>query len=378
MLHDVGHAPFSHTFETYYDNNGALHDRLIAKAKDEEFTQDMQTVISSAKEHEKMSALLALTVFNDAIKSFGADALLIARMITGCVYQSRFDNEKLFKNCFIRLLNGTFFDVDKLDYLLRDTWASGVNASSIDIERLLSSLCLKRTKNKFQICFNKPALAVIPYLLEASDFQRQWIHAHHKIIYDQYVLGKAVEGLREYLQFEGLSKDFMYSLFDVDFFYDKIKVGDTNFYLTTDDDIVHMIKNNYSNAYAEEWFARKHKLKPLWKNFAEYNYIFKDLPGTKNNYKTIRQYTERTLHELINREKISNCSFFFTDKIEIKYALNIENEIFIAIDGDIISYHLLKMPAKDIEQEPEFFYLYLEKGIIQHKEALLKALRALD
>ncbi len=57
-----------------------------------------------------------------------------------------FSQERQKRNCFIELLNGDF-DVDKLDYIIRDTYMSGINNFSVDIERLLGSLCVV-TKTK--------------------------------------------------------------------------------------------------------------------------------------------------------------------------------------------------------------------------------------
>ena len=69
------------------------------------------------------------------------DICFIVRMILGLKYKE-FRPEKQIKNCFIELLNGKNFDVDKLDYIIRDTKMSGISNISIDVDRLLNALTL--------------------------------------------------------------------------------------------------------------------------------------------------------------------------------------------------------------------------------------------
>ena len=61
-------------------------------------------------------------------------------MILGVKY-SDYRPEMQIRNCFIELLNGSF-DVDKLDYTVRDTEMSGISNTTIDIERLLNALTI--------------------------------------------------------------------------------------------------------------------------------------------------------------------------------------------------------------------------------------------
>lgn len=75
------------------------------------------------------------------------DICFIARMILGLKYKG-YEPEKQIRNCFIELLNGGNFDVDKLDYVVRDTQMSGISNTNVDVERLLTSVCII-TKTKY-------------------------------------------------------------------------------------------------------------------------------------------------------------------------------------------------------------------------------------
>ena len=59
------------------------------------------------------------------------------------------------KNCLIRLLNSSTVDVDKLDYIARDTQMSGYDNIVLDTERLLGSVCLVCNDNVYYPSFKK-------------------------------------------------------------------------------------------------------------------------------------------------------------------------------------------------------------------------------
>ena len=65
LLHDVGHTPFSHTFEDYF-NRDEIEDELKSELKDESFSSDLNNAKKKAAPHEAISAYVAIKVFRDA------------------------------------------------------------------------------------------------------------------------------------------------------------------------------------------------------------------------------------------------------------------------------------------------------------------------
>lgn len=160
LLHDCAHAPFSHTFERYYDTcltedgKPRLNEELkVEYAGDPDFLGDFATALrlDAPKPHERMSALMVRRYFRRGIELVfeherlgevtETDFALIARMIMGCTFEARPTPLRSFDDCLIRLLHSPTIDVDGLDYSTRDTVNSGVNNASIDYDRLLGSLC---------------------------------------------------------------------------------------------------------------------------------------------------------------------------------------------------------------------------------------------
>ncbi len=183
ILHDIGHTPFSHSLEDQIfekssiifhqkgkraksDTTRKIDEQLISLINEYEAefcsqNQIQQKSIEAIKAapHEMLGSYLIFDQFQSNIKNlevdcqifenddvFHDDLCFIVRMIMGIKY-GEFSQQRQVRNCFIELLNGDNFDVDKLDYIVRDTQMSGISNVSVDVERLLGSLCVV-TKTK--------------------------------------------------------------------------------------------------------------------------------------------------------------------------------------------------------------------------------------
>lgn len=198
LLHDIGHAPFSHSLESeIIDNSISGSDSnqfkqqlaMLISNKEKDEKEDITAGSIGAAEHEQMGARYILEHFSDNIaavyddlinegypnietdgilyaenydgkillskNSLNQDLCFIARMILGLKY-TEYIPEKQIKNCFIELLNSNNFDVDKLDYILRDTKMSGIANINVDVERLLGAISIvTKTVYKDGVDFQK-------------------------------------------------------------------------------------------------------------------------------------------------------------------------------------------------------------------------------
>lgn len=264
LLHDVGHAPFSHTGENFYqikriikddielknssfyykymtDNkmdkfyylDGLLINELAAyygvdieKMDSDDknigiiktFLEDYKSVVkeNSVKPHEKMSALISLREYGSIIGrlteqkeqkiEFNAD--LFIRSIIGAKYAClkwRNDKEMIkkitFYNAVISLLNSDIIDVDKLDYILRDNFMTGFKNTGIDTERLIKSFTIVQEKDSSCcLAYKKNAFSVIENVILANDSSRRWVQNHPIILYDTYITQYCVKETFEILE----------------------------------------------------------------------------------------------------------------------------------------------------------------------------------
>ena len=187
LLHDFGHAPFSHAGEQFFDpQQNYLRDELIKRVGDDGFREDAERSKSAAP-HEIMSAILGIDTFGSKIPNVD----LFARAITGFKYSDADDPERQLDNALIEMLNSTTIDVDKLDYLIRDSYVVGFDSVKIDCERLLDGLRVVSVADGYVLAYHKSALSVLENVIYARDFEKKWIQSHPAVLYDQMLVQHA-------------------------------------------------------------------------------------------------------------------------------------------------------------------------------------------
>ena len=113
LLHDVGHGPFSHSFESVL---GVDH---------EEFTRRI---------------LLENTEINQLLEGYQTG---FAQKVSDVI-------EKTYPNALIVSLISSEIDADRLDYLLRDSYFTGTSYGEIDLERILRTMRVENGKVVFK------------------------------------------------------------------------------------------------------------------------------------------------------------------------------------------------------------------------------------
>lgn len=278
LLHDVGHAPFSHTGEKFYlnplGNSTKLHEHLASLINSQHLKNDIPSTKAAAP-HEIMSAIVGLEQF-PTIFSTDDEKEFFARAITGYHYSEQNKTNSI-KNCLIDLLNSKFIDVDKLDYLIRDAYMTGFETVNIDYERLLSSLdIIIDESDEAHLVFEKNAISVIENVVYARDLEKKWIQIHPAVLYDIYLIEKSMSYLKE--QVDVVDE---YKVITTSFFSFEALTGngvtlkdDVSIKYLCDDDLIYLLKNKYPNPYFSEYLDRNARRHPLWKSESEYKSFF--------------------------------------------------------------------------------------------------------
>jgi HD superfamily phosphohydrolase len=277
LLHDVGHAPFSHTGEVFYlelhdKNRKDLYSQLYSLVKNIKFKQDSEKRKKERKvaaPHEIMSVIVSLRSFAEFFKD--KDKEFFARCILGYQYSDTTEYENKIKNCFISLLNSSIIDIDRLDYIIRDAFVSGYQNVSIDYTRLLEGLVIVNFNGKVQIAYHKSALSIIENVIFANDSERKWIQSHPVILYENNLIDYGIKKIVQY--FEKNS----YKLFQYEALTKAGNKYKNGFFLSlfSDDDIKYLMKNVCYDDFILEYFHRGARRQSLWKSEAEYVHLLK-------------------------------------------------------------------------------------------------------
>lgn len=168
LLHDVGHGPYSHTFENI------AKDRI----SHEEWTK---RIISSDKELNK--------VFNDA---FHPDFRGMVLDCIGIENDSKCNTNmevSSLKDIFKTLISSQF-DADRLDYLMRDSSHTGIKFGKIDLQRLIYALRLTEYNGKTCVCFDSSALSDVEHFLIARYNMYDTVYSSPYKLYSEELLSK--------------------------------------------------------------------------------------------------------------------------------------------------------------------------------------------
>lgn len=387
LIHDVCHSPFSHTFEKYFDNKKSDLKALLKKSvNSERFSNDWDKTLDPSAPHERMSAIVAVMNFGSFIEDeVKADCELVARMIIGLHYSDSSD-EYSFRNAMIELIHGDVIDADGLDYVCRDTWASGYSTNRIDITRLVSSICIeKKCDGKYALCFTSKALNEIESVLKVKTFQQFYVINHHTVTYEQKLLVEAVKstaleciGCDESFKGKTLAERKENAIRNLCSVYSFVQpnpdipigVKTKNGILISlpmDDDFVFLMKMNREDKYVKQWLSRNYILKPLWKSKAEFYAIFPilvDVNLTANSWifnEDCKKYIAEKFNVLMED--------IWIERATPKYKGNFAKKVSLFVDNKVIPYE--KLFSKDIQSyeppENEFFYIFVPRDCDNNK-----------
>lgn len=156
LLHDVGHGPFSHVFE-----------RAIPKPSD--------LPKNYPDKHEGWSQQIIRERFGKVLKSLGVRSSIVVELI----------NKKNRKNLLAKDMISSQLDADRMDYLLRDSRATGARYGEFDLEWLLHSLRIGKVKVKgqrtgvYRLCFDADkAIHVVEEYIQAREFMYMQVYVH--------------------------------------------------------------------------------------------------------------------------------------------------------------------------------------------------------
>jgi len=359
LLHDIGHAPFSHYGEQFFNRDDLIP--LFSSALKKRNVDVDLTFGDAGASHEICSCILSLEVYGDILERIGIDFELFCRMIIGEDYPLGSEN---IENTLIDILNSNT-DVDKLDYVLRDSQMSGANLVALDVDRLVSAYM---TYNG-EIAFSGKSLSTIAGLIYGREAVYTWIVNHHVNVYTGCVLTKILK--------RAFNSDAEKDLF---FSYPAITER-----FVDDYDVISHIRSKLRNGDTElnslyQQLSSRQYYKPIWKNYVEFKRCitnqsnqnrFKNLVG--GNLQDLEQI-EQIVADKIGVDQgdliISVANYKpFMPYIMKKSSMK-TNPVYIVINNDAVSFEEIFEKSIYHNREPELPLVFV-KGTEQ-KDKFLK------
>jgi uncharacterized protein len=191
LLHDVGHPPFSHSFEPLLPARGALPlpwewyepgapDRA-QRARHEDFS--VAAVCALAGEHP---ALLSREEARDIC------ALIDGRILPGETLQPAGNGRRSIYPLLKQIISGEI-DADRMDYLRRDSHFAGVTYGLFDLSRLVQSLSCADLPQGLVMTLEQNALYTYENFLMARFHMAMQVYFHKTLLPFEYFLKRAME-----------------------------------------------------------------------------------------------------------------------------------------------------------------------------------------
>jgi len=170
MLHDIGHGPFSHTLESI------LRETLNVDHVD--LTEKLIYGENSIFEPEEKQFIGSASVV-DLLEKYEINKSELVDIIRG----------KKKKDVYLSQLLNSSIDVDQLDYLVRDSYYTGVAYGMIDTERFLQTLTIDNGK----LAVKKKGIGVVENILMARTLMYSSVYFHKTVRIAEIMLSKAIE-----------------------------------------------------------------------------------------------------------------------------------------------------------------------------------------
>jgi HD superfamily phosphohydrolase len=296
LLHDIGHAPLSHSTETVMPQLSELKipEQFLKgkdKLKDRQATHEDYTIKSIADSSFAES-------FKQVEEKFGVERVRIADLIVGHTNSAEYYTvEGIDYFPMLHQLVSSELDCDRMDYLLRDSYFCGVSYGNYDLDWLLDNLETCVIDDRAFLGINERAVVTFDDFLLSRYHMFMMVYFHYRSV--------ALEQLL-YKYFATSPTEYQIP-------------ADIEAYVEHDDYLLMKILNNSQNRYAKDLVQNKIP-KKIYESFNEVQL------GTLNN---VQSFLENENIEYIRCSSLGRLSKYYTaDSPSDKFTMKVSRKLF--------------------------------------------------
>jgi HD superfamily phosphohydrolase len=177
LLHDIGHAPLSHSTESVMPNVSALKlPSQFIEAKDRQASHEDYTIKSITDSSFTES-------FKGVTAEFGIDPFAVAELVVGETKNPDYFTIKGV-NYFplLHQLVSSEMDCDRMDYLLRDSYFCGVSYGKFDLDWIIDNLKISHENNCGYLGISERAISTFDDFLLSRFHMFMMVYFHYRAV----------------------------------------------------------------------------------------------------------------------------------------------------------------------------------------------------
>ena len=177
LLHDIGHAPLSHSTESVMPNVSALKlPKQFIITKDRQASHEDYTIKSITDSSFTQS-------FKGVTAEFGVDPTSVAELVVGeTKHEAYFTINGINYFPLLHQLVSSEMDCDRMDYLLRDSYFCGVSYGKFDLDWIIDNLKICVENNTAYLGISERAISTFDDFLLSRFHMFMMVYFHYRAV----------------------------------------------------------------------------------------------------------------------------------------------------------------------------------------------------